>query len=125
MKNKSEARKFIIKKFHAMVFTQFGVLIKTVRMDNGHEFNMHGFFEENDAATANDVAFYKTQFPFSDAATANMGTDTSQVDEPCFLLFPLIRPCSMTLMPVKLTRIHLTVPFNSLNSLSFFHNKGT
>ncbi|XP_019196007.1 PREDICTED: uncharacterized protein LOC109189835 [Ipomoea nil] len=43
MRNKSETRQFI-KKFHAMVFTQFGTLIKTFRTDNGPEFSMTEFF---------------------------------------------------------------------------------
>nr|GMD50423.1 Retrovirus-related Pol polyprotein from transposon TNT 1-94 [Ipomoea batatas] len=46
MKNKSETRQFI-KCFHAHVLTQFGILIKTFRSDNGAEFNMNDFFSEN------------------------------------------------------------------------------
>ncbi|XP_019155254.1 PREDICTED: uncharacterized protein LOC109152134 [Ipomoea nil] len=45
MKSKIEVRQFITR-FHAMVFTQFGTLIKTFRTDNGTEFNNVEFFAE-------------------------------------------------------------------------------
>ncbi|XP_031124293.1 uncharacterized protein LOC116027003 [Ipomoea triloba] len=45
MKSKSEARQ-CIRRFHAMVLTQFGAMIKIFRTDNGAEFNMTDFFDE-------------------------------------------------------------------------------
>lgn len=45
MKSKAEVRQLIMR-FHAMVFTQFGKLIKIIRTDNGAEFNMVEFFAE-------------------------------------------------------------------------------
>ncbi|XP_019179910.1 PREDICTED: uncharacterized protein LOC109175115 [Ipomoea nil] len=45
MKNKSEVREHL-KRFHAMAFTQFGALIKTIWTDNGTEFNMADFLAD-------------------------------------------------------------------------------
>ncbi|XP_019159908.1 PREDICTED: uncharacterized protein LOC109156510 [Ipomoea nil] len=46
MKSKSQTRQFV-KELHAYVFTQFGILIKTIRSDNGLEFKMNEFFSTN------------------------------------------------------------------------------
>ncbi|XP_019152562.1 PREDICTED: uncharacterized protein LOC109149286 [Ipomoea nil] len=43
--NKSEAMQ-LVNKFHSFVLSQFGVLIKVIRGDNGSEFNMTDFFSE-------------------------------------------------------------------------------
>lgn len=45
MNHKSEART-ILKNFYNYVYTQFSVKIKTIKSDNGVEFNMIEFYKE-------------------------------------------------------------------------------
>lgn len=46
MKNKSEASDLVMN-FYAMVKNQFNVTIKTIRTDNGPEFNIESFYSKN------------------------------------------------------------------------------
>ncbi|XP_019171370.1 PREDICTED: uncharacterized protein LOC109166928 [Ipomoea nil] len=46
MRHKSETQN-LIRKFHKYVHTQFGLPIKIIRSDNGPEFNMVNFFDDN------------------------------------------------------------------------------